>query len=186
MWTEKFPRLFAEQSIGYAQATIRLQLGTPPDSWVNRLHLVAFTADGDVVVCRSSQEWRFLPGGTREPSESLLSLATRELMEEAGAVLTSEPATFAWHDVASHADQPYRPHLAHPRAAWSYASCHVRLAGPPTNPDDGEEVVDVLALPPAEAADWLAVHDRDHADLVRLAVALGQAPAGDPDRSRRQ
>ncbi len=173
VWAEKFPRLFAEQSVDYAQVTVRLQLGEPTDPLVNRLHLVAFTATGDVVVCRSSQQWRFLPGGTREPSESLPSLAARELMEEAGAELIGDPVTFAWYDVTCHADQPYRPHLAHPRAAWAFARCEVQLVTAPSNPSDGEEVVEVLTLPPQEAADWLAVHDPDHADLVRLAVALG-------------
>lgn len=173
MLVDEFGRLFAEQPVDYAQATVRLHLGTPVDALVNRLHMVAFTPAGQVVVCRSSQQWRFLPGGTREPSESLLSLASRELWEEAGAELLSAPETFAWYDVHCHAAEPYRPHLAHPRAAWAVARCQVRLVGGPSNPDDGEDVVEVLTLPPAEAADWLAVHDPDHADLVRLAVALG-------------
>ncbi|MCW2794385.1 MAG: hydrolase [Nocardioides sp.] len=44
---------------------------------------------------------------------------------------------------------------------------------PPTNPDDGEHVVEVLTLPPKEAADYLREHDDTHADVVLLAVALG-------------
>ena len=54
----------------------------PPEHLVSRLHLVAVTNESHVVVCRSVQGWRFLPGGTREPGESLQELARRELQEE--------------------------------------------------------------------------------------------------------
>ena len=49
----------------------------------------------------------------------------------------------------------------------------VERVGEPLNPADGEHVVEVLTLPPAEAAAWLGVHDPVHADVVRLAVARG-------------
>ena len=42
----------------------------------------------------------------------------------------------------------------------------------PTDPPDGEHVVEVLALPPTEAADFLGSHDQSHADVVRLAYAM--------------
>ncbi|HIT76998.1 MAG TPA: NUDIX domain-containing protein [Candidatus Avipropionibacterium avicola] len=173
-WAARFPRLFAEQDIDYAQVTARLTTAPCPEPLVNRYHLVALTEDDRVVVCRSTEQWRFLPGGTREPDESLVELARRELLEEAGAVLLDEPEVFAWHDVTSRAATPYRPHLAHPRAAWAYGRCRVRLDGAPENPDDGEQVVEVLALPPTEAVDWLAVHDPDHAELVALATRMTQ------------
>ena len=48
---------------------------------------MAVTADGEVVVCRSVEEWRFLPGGTREPDEPVRDLVDRELREEAGCAL---------------------------------------------------------------------------------------------------
>jgi 8-oxo-dGTP diphosphatase len=64
---------------------------------------------------------------------------------------------------------PDRPHLPHPRSYWAYAVTRADVVGPPTNPDDGEHVVEVLALPPADAADYIEEHDRVHADVVRLA-----------------
>lgn len=76
------------------------------------------TAGGKVVVCRSGQGWRFLPGGVREPGESLSGLALRELVEEAGAALKGELRYFAAHIAVSNRPKPFRPHLPHPRAYW--------------------------------------------------------------------
>lgn len=172
-WAARFPALFAQQHIDYAGVTVRLTTAPAPDDLVNRLHLVAMTADGSVVVCRSTEGWRFLPGGTREPGESITALARRELLEEAGATALGPPSIFASFRVHSSRPEPYRPHLAHPDAIWAYGMCPVELTGPPTCPPDGEEVVEVATLPPEEAASWLARHDETHADVLRLAVAMG-------------
>ena len=77
------------------------------------------------------------------------------------------------HVARSRNPAPYRPHLPHPVASWAYYVVPVRVVGPPANPDDGEHVVEVRTLPPAEAADWLRPHDPIHADVVLLAVARG-------------
>ncbi|MGI8434479.1 MAG: NUDIX domain-containing protein [Nocardioidaceae bacterium] len=95
------------------------------------------TPEAQIVVCRSEQGWRFLPGGTQEPAESLVDLGRRELMEEAGAFLESAPRYFAAHVADSSRAEPYRPHLPHPRAYWSYAVAQARIIGGPTNPVKG-------------------------------------------------
>lgn len=171
-WAARFPELFAEQYVDYAGATVRLTTAPPRDELVNRLHLVAVTPDGSVVVCRSVEGWRFLPGGTREPDETIDQLARRELLEEAGATALAPPALFASFRVRSARPEPYRPHLAHPEAVWAYGVVPVELTGEPSCPPDGEEIVEVTALPPDPAADWLAGHDRTHADVLRLAIAM--------------
>jgi len=74
---------------------------------------------------------------------------------------------------SSTAAEPYRPHLSHPVCSWGYYVVPVQRVGAPLNPADGEEVVEVLTLPPVEAAAWLAEHDPVHADVVRLALAVG-------------
>lgn len=157
----------------YAQARTSYLPVVPPEALVSRLHLVAVTAESLVVVCRSVQGWRFLPGGTREPGESLSDLARRELHEEAGADLLSDLVPFSAHQVDSERSQPYRPHLPHPRAYWAYAAARVEIAGPPSNPPDGERVIEVLALSPVEAAAYLDHQDPVHADVVRHAEGLG-------------
>ncbi len=49
----------------------------------------------------------------------------------------------------------------------------VEVVGEPLNPPDGESVVEVLALPSADASAWLREHDAVHADVVVLAAQRG-------------
>jgi 8-oxo-dGTP diphosphatase len=172
-WSARLPRLFVESYVDYAAARTSYLPMVPPERLVSRLHLVAVTRDSLVVVCRSVQGWRFLPGGTREPGESLHDLARRELREEAGAELLGDLVHFSTHRVESELDGPYRPHLPHPLAYWGYAVARAEITEPPSNPPDGERVVEVLTLPPLQAASYLDVHDHVHADVLRHAVGLG-------------
>jgi 8-oxo-dGTP diphosphatase len=172
-WSRIFPRLFADSYVDYAAARTLYVSEVPPEHLVSRLHLVAVTDDSRIVVCRSEQGWRFLPGGTREPEESLHELARRELVEEAGATLLGELLHFSAHQVDSDRETPYRPHLPHPRAYWAYAAARVQITGPPSNPPDGEHVVEVLVLAPSAAAAYLDGEDPVHADVLRHALAMG-------------
>lgn len=172
-WRAVFPALFASGRVDYADIDITFTTQPVPTDQVSRLHVVAVTALGRVVVCRSVQGWRFLPGGTRELDETLQDLARRELLEEAGARLGGPVRPFGAHAALSRAVLPYRSHLPHPRAYWLYGVSTAELVQPPTNPSQGEHVVEVLALPPEEAAAWLHVTDPIHADVVRLALAMG-------------
>jgi 8-oxo-dGTP diphosphatase len=172
-WAAAFPDLFTEQYVDYAHCRLGFTTAAVPDELVSRLHLVTVTERAEVVVCRSEEGWRFLPGGTREPGESLTELARRELTEEAGARLADEPRIFAAHVADSDHPEPYRPHLPHPRSYWAYAVARARVVAPPSNPPDGEQVVEVLALAPSRAIDFLAGHDPMHADVLRLADAMG-------------
>jgi 8-oxo-dGTP diphosphatase len=173
VWAARFPELYAVGSVDYAEVDLTFTIEPASDDDTSRAHVVAVTAGGEVVVCRSVEEWRFLPGGTREPGESVAALVRRELAEEAGCEPLGEPVFLGRHVARSRNRAPYRPHLPHPVASWAYYVVPVMVVGPPTNPDDGEHVVAVRTLPPAEAADWLRPHDPIHADVVLLAVALG-------------
>jgi 8-oxo-dGTP diphosphatase len=172
-WPVRFPGLFREQYADYAGARLRFTTTAVPQELVSRLHLVAVTPAAEVIVCRIEEGWRFLPGGTREPGESLTDLARRELMEEAGARLESPPRYFAAHIADSLRPEPYRPHLPHPRAYWAYAVAQAQVIADPVNPPDGEQVVEVRTLAPDLAAGFIAEHDPVHADVLRLAVAMG-------------
>ncbi len=169
----RFPALFCEGYVDYADCRVRYTTEAAPEELVSRLHLVAVTTEAKIVVCRSEQGWRFLPGGTREPGETLNDLARRELMEEAGAALHGEPRYFSAHVANSNRAKPFRPHLPHPRAYWAYAIADVQIVGAPTSPSDGETVVEVLTLPPAAAADYIEEQDPVHADVLRHAQAMG-------------
>ena len=172
-WSVRFPDLFSDQYADYADARLRFTTAAVPGDLVSRLHLVAVTQAAEVIVCRSEAGWRFLPGGTREPGESLDELARRELMEEAGARLTSPPRYFAAHMADSQRPVPYRPHQPHPRAYWAYAVAQAQVISAPVNPPDGEQVIEVRTMAPGPAADYIAEHDPMLADVLRLADAMG-------------
>lgn len=179
MWETAFPDLFAPNYVDYAGCRLGFTVDPVPADLVSRLHLIARTPQGELIVCRSVQGWRFLPGGTREPGETVPELARRELMEEAGAQLTSEPHIFAAHVADSERDGPYRPHLPHPRAYWAYGIADAQIVTKPTNPPDGEQVVEVLTLAPADAAAFIGdggegdtTGDSFHAMVIRLAQAM--------------
>jgi 8-oxo-dGTP diphosphatase len=168
-WAALFPALFATRYESYADCNLSFTTQPVPDELVARLHLVARTPQGAVIVCRSIQGWTFLPGGTREENETLRDLARRELMEEAGAQMTAGLRIFGAHVADSLSGAPYRPHLPHPRAFWAYAITEAEVVQSPTNPYDGEHVVEVLALSATEAADCV---EYQHADVLRLAQAM--------------
>ena len=172
-WAERFPGLWGLDFQSYANADLAFRLGPPDDDLVTRLHVVAQVADGRVVVCRSDQGWRFLPGGRREVGESMARLAARELREEAGCALLGGIEVFAHQEVRSRNPEPHHPHFPHPRSVWAFGTAAVEVTGPPTNPPDGEPVVEVLTLPVDEAAAWLRVHEDEPADVLLLAQALG-------------
>lgn len=94
-------------------------------------------------------------------------------------MLLREPRYFAAHLAESNREQPYRAHLPHPRTYWAYAVGDVRIVREPSNPIDGETVVEVLTLPPDLAAEFIEVHDPVHADVLRLAHAMGLTPPPD-------
>ncbi|CAM3312826.1 NUDIX domain-containing protein [Occultella aeris] len=166
-------RLASPRFVPYAGADIRYQRTAPAEELITRLHLVAITPAGRVLVCHSIEGWRFLPGGTREQGESVRELAGRELLEEAGAEFRSEPVVFAAHAATSRLPHPYRPHQPHPHAYWAYAVGQVEVTGPPTNPPDGEQIVAVEELDPDAAVAELETHDERHADVLRDAISRG-------------
>lgn len=177
-WPQQYPGLFDPHPASWdgteRDYLLQFTLDLPSDNLVVNVRLVAVSSQG-LVVCRAAEGWRFLPGGSREQAESLEETATRELMEEAGCVLTGPVSWFGSFSVTNPpGSQPWRPWHPWPVTSWLVGVASVKVVRSPTNPDDGEVVVEVLELEPSEAIDYLSEFDNGgQADLVRLAVDLG-------------
>ncbi|MFD9691358.1 NUDIX domain-containing protein [Kitasatospora sp. NPDC059146] len=167
-----FPALHAPQYWAWGRYDAQFSTVLPPDELVTNIHLVGF-ADGGVVLCRDDRNHWFLPGGTREKDESVVDCLIRELREEAGARLLGEPAWLGAHRCHTEDLVPYRPWQPHPDKAWLWGWGEVELDSTPTNPADGEQVVEVRAVPVAEAQRLLlGGHDAWWGELIGLAVEL--------------
>ncbi|MER6366655.1 NUDIX hydrolase [Kitasatospora sp. NPDC001527] len=172
-----FPALHAPQYWAWGRYDAQFSTVLPPDELVTNIHLVGFTADDRVVLCRDERDHWFLPGGTREHGESVASCLVRELREEAGARLLGEPVWLGAHRCVTDDPVPYRPWQPHPEKAWLWGWAEVTVDSVPTNPDDGEQVVEVRAADPAEARELLLRgHEAWWGELIGLALELRSRP----------
>ncbi|MFB7946481.1 NUDIX domain-containing protein [Kitasatospora phosalacinea] len=166
----RYPALHAPQRWEWGGIDAQFSTEPPPDELVTNIHLVGF-AEGRVVLCRDVRGHWFLPGGTREAAESIESCLERELREEAGARLLSPPTWIGHHLAVSDGPAPYRPWQPHPVKAWLWGWADVLVDSAPTNPDDGEQVVEVRPVPPEEAQLLLSQYREPWwPELIALAV----------------
>lgn len=147
----RYPLLHRPDRWEWASITMTFSTQLPPDELVASTHVVGFVGE-EVLLCRDGRAgiW-FLPGGTREPGESVDQSLVRELREEAGARLLGPFHRLGAHLGVSDAADPYRPHLPHPHKAWLWGWADVEVVSPPTNPADGEQVLEVRTFGLAEA-----------------------------------
>ncbi|WP_100835636.1 NUDIX hydrolase [Kitasatospora fiedleri] len=166
----RYPALHAPQRWEWGGIDAQFSTDLPPDELITNIHLVGF-AEGRVVLCRDVRGHWFLPGGTREAAESVESCLERELREEAGARLLGPPTWIGHHLAVTDSPTPYRPWQPHPVKAWLWGWADVLVDSAPTNPDDGEQVVEVRPVTPDEALRLLGDHREPWwPELVALAV----------------
>jgi 8-oxo-dGTP diphosphatase len=173
-WADRLPDLYAPGHWPWGELDVQFTTEQPPDELISNAHVVGRT-EGGIVVCANDLGWRFLPGGTREPDETIDILVERELLEEAGARLTGPLIWLGGHRADHRRPAPYRPHLPHPVSYWANYVVDVVVDSLPTNPEDGEQVTEVFVLPPDEAIAYLDAMDDNHGvmgNLVRLAQAM--------------
>ncbi|WP_067708770.1 NUDIX hydrolase [Nocardia yamanashiensis] len=170
-FAERFPLLHTPTRWEWGGLDVQFSTELPHDDLVTNIHVVSFVGDR-IVLCRDDRDVWFIPGGTREASESVLDCVIRELREEAGAELAGPLHWFGAHYGTSDHAEPYQPWQPHPHKAWLWCTAEVALTSAPTNPDDAEHVLEVGAFPLAEAVVRAATDGPHMPELLTLAAEL--------------
>ncbi|HEY3867496.1 MAG TPA: NUDIX domain-containing protein [Actinocrinis sp.] len=163
------PTLYDRQHWPEVQVWASYTEQLPPAELVQSVHVVAMDAAGNICVCEDDRGNTFLPGGTREPGESILDCAVRELREEAGLTVRGGIRWFGVHLADGYKTTPYRPYLPHPKKAWLWGVCDAVQDGPPTNPPGAEQVTSVQMLPAADAGNALSRVKSWYPELIERA-----------------
>jgi 8-oxo-dGTP diphosphatase len=172
----RYPHLFRREKWKWAAAHVTFSTALPDDALVTNVHIAGFVGD-DLVVCRTAKNDWFLPGGSREKGETVEQCAARELLEEAGARLVSPLRLFGAHYVASYQDHPTRPGNPHPLRAILWCTADLVVDALPTNPPDGEQVLEVRTVPVPEAQRLLRADGKWTPELAALATELHRPAA---------
>lgn len=170
---DTYPHLFQPGDWGGISARFEQTDVLPPAHTIANISVVPFIGDRIVMIHTQAGYYDF-PGGTLEPDETYRQTIERELLEEAGARLIPDTLRLIgnWQCHSSH-PKPYRAHLPHPDFVRLAAFAEVELVQQPSNPDGGEQVIDVLTLPVDEAFQRFEQEGRPElAELCYLAAAL--------------
>jgi 8-oxo-dGTP diphosphatase len=177
LYAERFPLLFAPRRVEWASVDGTFTRDDPDPAVVTKVHLVPFAGER-IVVCRTTDDDWFLPGGTLEAAESVEHCAARELLEEAGARLVGPLHHVGTFLCVSDLPAPYRPWQSHPHQAWLWSTADVVIDSAPTNPADGEDVAEVRCVAIAEAKRLLAPRRDWVHELVDLSAEIHRNARG--------
>lgn len=184
--TKDYPNLFRARQGERQRWQFELHDAPPPANLVSNVYIVPFIGEQCLlirVLHRQRELWE-ITGGTLEPDETYLDAIRREVPEEAGARLLSFKLMGAWHCWSS-APAPYRPHLPHPESYRVVGYGEVERIGAPTNPPDGEQVIEVARLPVEEAVRRLRTSRPDFPELAELYQLAATQRASRGNRSGR-
>ncbi|MEU7765740.1 NUDIX domain-containing protein [Nocardia sp. NPDC049190] len=166
---DRYPLLHTPTHWAWGDLDVRFSTTLPADELVTNIHVVCFLGD-EIVLCRDDRNVWLVPGGTRERGESVDECVRRELREEAGARPVGPVRWFGAHHATSNRPAPHREWQPHPHKAWLWCTADVLLDSAPTNPEHGEQILEVRTFP-IEEARRRAGTDGDHmSEIVALAV----------------
>ncbi len=139
---------------------------------ISNVNIVPFDESGWLII-RQQIGWGIV-GGTLEPGETYVETLTRELMEEAGCELVNFDILGALR-MEFLTERPYRPHLPFPISYRLLVVGEVRRVARPTNPEDGENILEVATFPLEEACQRLGKRPDDGvllAEIYKYAAAF--------------
>lgn len=172
---ESYPNLCQTYDWGKVVSHFAISGELPAEQLISNVNIVPFIDDKCVIIRLDDGKWE-MPGGTLEANEDYATAIKRELMEEAGAKLTSSFTVIgAWKFISS-TEKPYKPHLPHPIYYRVVGYGDVQLVSAPLIPDDGEKVAAVVAVSIEEAKRHFSETGRlDLAELYEIANILRNA-----------
>lgn len=141
---------------------------TVDESLTSNVSIIPCVGNKYVIIQVDNGKWE-LPGGTLEAGERYIDALRREVMEEIGGELLSYQV-FGKFDCESIAEQPYKPHIPHPKFHRIVGYGEVKLVSKPLNPEEAEQIIAVEIVEIEEAIRRLEESDRyDIAELYKMA-----------------
>lgn len=150
---QQYPNLFNEQVWPWGPVKTIFEQSIPSVELVSNINIVPFAATGWLIV-RQEIGWGIV-GGTLAPEEHYLTTLKRELLEEAGCALLNFKL-FGALRMAFLTERPYRPHLPFPISYRLLGVGQVQQITAPSNPEDGEHILEVGTFSLQEACQKLA------------------------------